>query len=392
MQAPEKVTEPKRATSSPYSIQTFQPGQEDGQIIDAGFYRSNIRYEVIRVTNEAEKKQQLAQLLKETEGTGIIYASTIRNVEAVTDYLKGLGFDVARYHGKLGKREREENQQRFINGELKAMAAINIFGPSIDKPDISFVVHYNMPGSLDAYYQETSCAGRDGKPARCTLLYQPEDRRIQSYLLGGRHPDADEVLNVCNALERLGADKAAIRLSALQQATDAVAKTKTRVILSLLKEAGLVKEGRGAQFQLLKTGLQMSDLAELGVSHEDRTETDQEKLERMIAYAQSALCRWKLILGYFGAEIEWQNCSHCDNCLHPVQQQMRPPKDPDRLRFTGLPSIADKRAKEKSIEKGDSVTLPKYGTGEVQAIEGDKLVINFPDYGIKKIKCDWLLQ
>src|SRR5215207_11657 len=292
------------------------------RIIRTGIYRPNLHLEVKRVTNEREKHEELARVLREHEGTGIIYCATVKTVESLTDWLKSFDVTIEKYHGRMKASARKENQEAFMAGELKAIVATNAFGMGIDKPDIRFVVHYQMPGSLEAYYQEAGRAGRDGEPATCTLFYQLEDRRTQQFFLGGKHPKFDDILAVYQTLETLRAIETPVALATIQESTNTVATGKVRVVLSLLKEMQLVKELRGSHFRLLRTDVQSAELEELARMSEEKVEKDKEKLERMMQYGQSAMCRWRLLHDYFGEEMEEERCGTCDNCVHPLEEQI----------------------------------------------------------------------
>jgi ATP-dependent DNA helicase RecQ len=212
-----------------------------------------------------------------------------------------------------------------MNGDLKAIVATNAFGMGIDKPDIRFVVHYQMPGSLEAYYQEAGRSGRDGKPATCSLFYQLADRRTQQFFLGGKHPKFDDILAVYQALETLNAAETPIALSTVQEHANTVSDGKVRVVLSLLKELKIVKELRGSQFRFLRVDVKADELEELARLSEEKVNKDKEKLERMMQYGQSAMCRWRLLHDYFGEEMEDERCGSCDNCVHPLEEQIAPP-------------------------------------------------------------------
>jgi ATP-dependent DNA helicase RecQ len=295
------------ATATPEVIDDIirQLGMRETELVQAGVDRPNLFLEVRRTVNRALKEQVLLELLHGDNGAAIIYCATVRRVEELYRWLRERGEVVARYHGKLKRSERDEMQRRFMSGEARAVIATNAFGLGIDKPDIRLVVHWNFPGSIEAWYQEAGRAGRDGQPARATLLYRLEDKRIQSYFLGGKYPDRDESLLVWKGL---GQQPRSVK--ALADATG-LGEKRVKVIVAQLIGAGAA-ERRGRA--LVKAGeLDARDLQRFLGEYEQRQRDDRERLQAMMRFAQSPLCRRRLLREYFGEE-RGENCGYCDNC------------------------------------------------------------------------------
>lgn len=196
---------------------------KSAQTFITGFARDNLYFGSVHCMSDRDKDKHLHRFLENRDESGIIYVATRKRCDALVDQLaKELKLSVGAYHAGLLPEQRKHVQDQFMSGKLKAIVATNAFGMGIDKPDLRYVVHYNMPGTLEAYYQEAGRAGRDGLLSQCVLLYNPQDRYIQEFFIENANPSRLIIESVYQVLQESEDDP--IEMTA-EEIRDAIGKT-----------------------------------------------------------------------------------------------------------------------------------------------------------------------
>jgi ATP-dependent DNA helicase RecQ len=365
-----------------------------------GFARENLYLGSVYCNGDRDKDRALVEFLKNEEGSGIIYAATRKRCESLVEYLtEQLKISIGAYHAGLTPDQRRTVQEQFMCNKLKAIVATNAFGMGIDKSDLRYVIHYNLPGSLEAYYQEAGRAGRDGLPSKCVVLFASQDRNIQEFFIENANPPREliekvysflcertedpieltalemretidvpqsaeavsaslQVLSKTSVIERLEASGglAMVRLTSnLPSVVDMLPKSaenKRKVLRSveraigdrrdeavyvhprwLMQQTGMERDTLGRYLNELKAldcfeyvppfrgraihfrrrNVPFDSLQIDFKTLDERKKADFEKLDQVVAFAQSRRCRQLAILQYFGDPAA-KPCGRCDRC------------------------------------------------------------------------------
>ncbi len=293
----------------------LQLGMHDPLEVVTGFERPNLTLEVEPCRARADKMTAVDRLLRDPGPPGIVYAATRKNVERWAEHLASAGLRAAAYHGGLADAERTRVQDEFLAGRLDVIAATNAFGMGIDKRDLRFVLHADVPGSVEAYYQEVGRAGRDGLPARGTLLFSPADVRTQEFFLEGSNPSPETFRRVWRLMGE-GEDEAAIEAAGGDAAASMAASTAARLLR------------RAAQGQEVEAGAGEPPID--FVAQSEKARRDRARLDTILRYAFGGGCRTRFIYDYFagaGRRGAIPQCGTCDVCLGWRRAEGRPLDD-----------------------------------------------------------------
>jgi ATP-dependent DNA helicase RecQ len=345
-------------------------------VVNTSAYRPNLDLRVVSVAREADKLVQVLKLARAVAGSGIVYTATVKAAHAVHAALEAAGESAGLYHGKLPASVRAEVQEAFMDGERRVMVATNAFGLGIDKPDIRFVLHYQMPATLEAYYQEAGRAGRDGVLARCTLMFLRGDKAIQQFFLAGRYPGEEDAFAIVQALQQRPAEARTWTLPLLQARTGR-AKAKLQVALGLLRKDGIVTQTRDGTLRLQARTAAPARLRELTEGYGRKRDLDREALERMVFYAQTGQCRWRVLLDHLEGGAPFERCGHCDNCRRIAAHEA---VVEDLLRREQhRPEVVAPGQEAPVFSRGDLVEVRRYGRGVVEEASATQVTVAFAD-------------
>ena len=277
---------------------------ENVSLIRGNLLRSNFHLNVVSVDNEESKMAWLAEFLMNQDGNGLVYTGTRVNTNLFSTWLQFNGISAANYNAGLDAESRKEIEKGLISNKWKCVVSTNALGMGIDKSDIRFIIHTQMPQSPIHYYQEIGRAGRDGKPTKIVLLYNPEDKELPEYFIKSSRPSIKQYLRVIDALkeEPLG-ERNLLRETNLKQ-------TQTKVIKADLIDQGIIKEvmyGRSKKYEF------QYGANELNVEAFDALRNfKMGELEKMIEYSESSDCRMDYLCRFLGDE-SVNHCGKCDN-------------------------------------------------------------------------------
>lgn len=357
-------------------------GMRDAHEVVAGFDRRNITLEVVRHRENAGKRRWVVERAAAEAKPGIVYAGTRREAEQYAEELSALGFDSSPYHAGLSSAERSRTHDRFQEGELDVVVATSAFGMGIDKPNIRFVLHASVPGSLDSYYQEIGRAGRDGKPSTAILAYRPEDLGVQRFRTGA-HPDPEVLGGLIDAVRE---QQGPVTATALRERTG-LSQTPLTSMLHLLEEAGAVTTEKRGGVRAVPGARRDVCVREALRIATARVDLERSRVEMMRAYAETNGCRRRHMLGYFGETLAEGDCAGCDTCARTQELKETPVRTGDILSGTGPDPLEPEATGtvDSDFPPGMKVGHSTWGEGQVMSEEGNRITVLFESVGYRTL-------
>lgn len=332
---------------------------DDPEQVVRGFDRPNLCIEVQSFREDEQKREAVVLRAMGEAKPGIVYTATRRSAEDYAKALGGYGIDAAAYHAGMRAAAREDVQNRFMAGGVDVVVATTAFGMGIDKADVRFVLHADIPDSLDSWYQEAGRAGRDGEPASAVLFYRPEDLGLRKFFAGGA-PDEMSLRKVVTLVRHAPGP---VELGELADEM-ALAPTRLAGLVNLLEQVGAVHvQGDGAIVAgRLEPQAAAEEAADVAESHR---RVERSRVEMVRGFAETTGCRRQFVLGYFGEVLD-EPCSSCDTCAAGTSSDA-----PD---VADSPFALQARVRHRS-----------WGGGVVMRYQGDRIVVLFESVGYKTL-------
>ncbi len=340
-------------------------GLRDPAQVIGDFDRPNIRLSVRRVRTVPDKRRELVRAVAELGGQGIVYAATHANSQTAHDTLEAAGERVTLYHAGLSAQARHEAMAAFLDGSARVIVATIAFGMGIDKPDVRWVLHYDPPPSLDAYYQEFGRAGRDGLPSQALLLYRYEDFEMARRL-------------TARAISGAAVEQAAATLAAGPDAAGDAAPSARQHTAALVRLADLGAAAWQPDGEVRWTGA-MTVAAVFPASeaaNEREAEVERSRLTMMRRYAEYDGCRRSFLLSYFGQDYPGP-CGNCDNDLAHAEAGIGI--------GAGIGTGTGAAPADVPFAVGTRVVSEHWGAGTVQRYDGDQVTVLFDEHGYREL-------
>jgi len=296
-------------------------GLEDPRVFVSGFDRPNLFLEVVRVPGDEEKLGRILALARKG-GPGLVYAATRKNVGKVVAALRHNGVAALGYHAGMDDAERTEVQDRFHGSEAPIVVATNAFGMGVDRKGVRFVAHFDVPRSLEAWYQEIGRAGRDGEPSLALLLFNFADVAMQRRMIEASHPREAVLRKVWEEAREMGegsVDALAERAGKRPQDVQAA--------LKLFARGGHLERVRGREVRSFAVAAPQLPFDDLGIDLETaaaRLLHERRMLDRMVRFVDEKSCRRRAVLRYFGDPAAPASCNACDLCAGAHAPQAEP--------------------------------------------------------------------